>query len=76
MKPLNLFFLSIVIVTMTPHSSFAQMQTYRSNNMSGQNRVSTGMEVINEKINRIIMIDGQANDQTVTFFVRKRKQPQ
>ena len=52
---------------MTPHSSLAQMQTYRSNNMSGQNRVSNGGEVINEKINRVLMIDGQANNQTVTF---------
>ncbi len=67
MKPLNLFFLSIVIIAVTPHSSLAQMQTFRSNNMSGQNRVSNGEEVISEKINRIMMIDGQADNQTVTF---------
>ena len=35
---------------MTPNSSFAQMQIYRSNNMSGQNRVSNGEELTNEKI--------------------------
>ncbi len=67
MKPLNLFFLSIVTIAMAPYSSLAQMQTNRSNNMSGQNRVSNGGEVTSEKINRVMMIDGQTDSQIVTF---------
>lgn len=67
MKPFKLFLLSIVTIAVAPYASSAQMQTYRSNNMSGQNRVSNGGQVITEKINRVMMMDGQQDSQIVTF---------
>jgi hypothetical protein len=71
MKLSSLFFISIVTIAAAPHSSLAQMQIYRSNNMSGQNRVANGEEVKSEKINRIMMLDGQKDIQTVNFSISR-----
>ena len=71
MKLSNLFFLSVVTIAAAPHSSLAQMQIYRSNNMSGQTRVTNGEEVMSEKINRIMMIDGQQDIQTVSSSISR-----
>ena len=67
MKLFKLFFLSIVTIAVAPYSSLAQMQTYRSNNMSGPTRVSNGEGRTSEKINRVTMLDGQVDNQIVNF---------
>ena len=48
-----------------PSLAQTQMQSYQRGNMSGQNRVSNGKEVINEKINRVQEMDGQRDLQIV-----------
>lgn len=47
--------------------SSAQMQIQVSNNMSGQNRVSNGKDHTIDKINRVMVMDAQSNNQSVSF---------
>ena len=69
MQQTRLFPLGIMLIFLTPLSSLAQMKTYSSTNMSGQNRVSNGREITTSKTNRIMEMDAQMDSQTRTFEV-------
>ena len=69
MQQTRLFSLGIMLIFLTPLSSLAQMKTYSSTNMSGQNRVSNGREITTSKTNRIMEMDAQMDSQTRTFEV-------
>ena len=67
MKLFQLFFLPAFVISIAPMPSSAQMQTQSSNNMSGQTRASNGKVHTIDKINRVMVMDGQSNNQSVTF---------
>jgi hypothetical protein len=69
MQKIRLFSLGIMLIFLTPLSSFAQMKMSSSTNMSGQNRVSNGTDITTSKTNRIMEMDAQMNNQIRTFEV-------
>jgi hypothetical protein len=69
MQKIRLFSLGIMLIFLTPLSSFAEMKMSSSTNMSGQNRVSNGTDITTSKTNRIMEMDAQMNNQIRTFEV-------
>ena len=69
MQKIRLFSLGIMLIFLTPFSSFAEMKMSSSTNMSGQNRVSNGTDITTSKTNRIMEMDAQMNNQIRTFEV-------
>ncbi len=65
MKSYYFVFVGMILFLADPLPSLAQMQILQRGNMSGQNRVSNGKEVITERINRVQEMDGQRDLQIV-----------
>lgn len=65
MKSYYFLFAGLIIFLANPLPSLAQMQSFQSSNMRGQNRVSNGKEIITERINSVQEMDGQRDLQIV-----------